>query len=386
MALPKLKLPTQMPANSAQRIYLAHVVEQYKLGVPVPFSQRGGRKLFNRGGGRLVSRDLKALRIGGWLTARQLGETEALGYCPGPKLVGNPELLAEWQAFSAALFGVGGLVKRFVNSPIWGHDVFGFNQTLVVGAIVYRNQGLRRIDVISYLNGLVGISSVDSALRKLVESQVVVKKAGSYQRNKNWNSYLEALLRTHVGGFARKERIAREVRIDRIIYSGILRRGQMTPRQRRSLLRKPCLRCGKKATQVEHFPPKKYGGKDHIHLVWAICTKCNKRTQAFIRSLGPLGPPNESTLRVTVAIDPNILLRASLATGLRHFYMAAARKDRLGGLRIVANACQLVYAIESKSQLSSRRPVGRPSRPRRLQKRQRKGGKPLVRESSRPKY
>jgi hypothetical protein len=66
--------------------------------------------------------------------------------------------------------------------------------------------------------------------------------------------------------------------------------------------------------------------------------------------------------------------------------MAAARKDRLGGLRIVTNACQLVYAIESNSQLSSRRPAGRPSRPRRLQKRQRKGSKPLVRESSRPKY
>jgi len=235
-----------MPASSSQRIYLAFILEDYASGSPGPFSQRGGRKLFNRGGGRLVSKDLKALCDSGWLISRQFEETEALTYRPGRLLTSKPTLYAEWQSFASSLFGTGGLIKRFVNSAVWGHGVFGFNQTLVLGSLVYRNQSFRRVDIIKYLDGLVGISSIDTALRNLVDAQIISKEDGLYTRRKDWNHNLKILLDSHLGGTARKKRIAREVRKDRNKYGTLCRLGHLTPQETRKLLRNPCLRCGKK--------------------------------------------------------------------------------------------------------------------------------------------
>lgn len=383
VTLPELTPPSKMPSSSSQRIYLAFILEDYALGSPGPFSQRGARKLFNRGGGRLVSEDLKALCDGGWLNARRFEETEALTYRPGRLLTGKPKLHAEWQSLSSSLFGNGGLVKKFVNSAVWGHGVLGFNQTLVLGTLVYRHQSFRRVDIIKYLDGFVGVSSIDAALKTLVDAQIVRKKDGLYTRTKNWNKNLKIFLDGQKGGTARKERITREVRNDRQRYATLCRLGHLTPKERKALLTNPCLRCGGKANQVEHFPPRKFGGKDHPHLVWAICKKCNTETKSFIRKLGPLPPITETCLRIRSGLDPNLYLRASLAVALRHFYRAADDKDYSKGLRIVHRSCQLIRNFDSSGLLRSR---GQPGPKRRRGNRAIRGLRPTVRESSRLSY
>lgn len=372
-----------MPSSSSQRIYLAFILEDYALGSPGPFSQRGGRKLFNRGGGRLVSRDLKALCDGGWLSSRRFEEAEALTYRPGRLLMGKPKLHAEWQSLSSSLFGNGGLVKKFVNSAVWGHGVFGFNQTLVLGTLVYRHQSFRRVDIIKYLDGLVGISSIDSALRTLVDAQIVRKDDGLYTRTKNWNENLKVFLDGQMGGTARKKRIAREVRHDRQRYATLCRLGHLTPNERRVLLTNPCLRCGGKANQVEHYPPRKYGGDDHTHLVWAICKECNKKTRFFIQKLGPLPPFRGCVLAVKKGLDANVLLRASLVKDLQRFYKAAERRDYATGIRVVHKSLQFIADLETLG-LLRRHPTRRLVNKRGA--RSVKGRNPIVRESSRHSY
>lgn len=383
VTLPELTPPSKMPSSSSQRIYLAFILEDYALGSPGPFSQRGGRKLFNRGGGRLVSRDLKALCDGGWLSSRRFEETEALTYRPGKLLIGKPKLHAEWKSLSSSLFGTGGLVKKFVNSAVWGHGVFGFNQTLVLGTLVYRHQSFRRVDIIKYLDGLVGISSIDSALRTLVDAQIVRKEDGLYTRTKNWNKHLKTFLDGQKGGTARKERIAREVRNDRQRYSTLCRVGHLTPKERRALLTNPCLRCGGKANQVEHYPPRKYGGDDHTHLVWAICKECNKKTRFFIQKLGPLPPFRGCVLVVKKGLDANVLLRTSLVHDLRHFYKAAGRRDYATGIRVVHKSLQFIDDLETLG-LLRKHPTSRLVNKRGA--RSVKGRNPIIRESSRLSY
>ena len=383
VTLPELTPPSKMPSSSSQRIYLAFILEDYALGSPGPFSQRGGRKLFNRGGGRLVSRDLKALCDGGWLSSRRFEATEALTYRPGRLLIGKPKLHAEWKSLSSSLFGTGGLVKKFVNSAVWGHGVLGFNQTLVLGTLVYRHQSFRRVDIIKYLDGFVGVSSIDNALRTLVDAQIVSKENGLYTRRRDWSKNLKIFLDSQKGGTARKERIKREVRNDRDKYANHCRLGRLTPQEKRKLLKNPCLRCGKKANEVEHYPPRKYGGHDHTHLVWAICKECNRKTKSFIQKLGPLPPFRGCVLVVKKGLDANVLLRTSLVHDLRRFYKAAERKDYTTGLHAVYKSLQFIDDLETLG-LLRKHPTRRSGHKRGA--RSVKGRNPIVRESSRLGY
>ena len=331
----------------------------------------------------MVSKDLKALCDGGWLISRQLEESEALTYSPGRTLTSKPVLHAEWQSLSSSLFGTGGLVRRFVNSAVWGHGVFGFNQTLVLGTLVYTSQSFRRIDIIKYLDGLVGISSIDTALKTLVGAQIISKENGLYARRKDWKQNLKILLDSQIGGTARKKRIAREVRKDRYEYATLCWLGHLTPIERKKLLKNPCLRCGKKANQVEHYPPRKYGGYDHTHLVWAICEDCNEKTRFFIQKLGPLPPLLGCILVVKKGFDANVLLRTSLVHDLRRFYRAAESRDYATGLHVIHKSLQFINDLATLGLLQEQ-PTRRLVHKRGA--RSLKGTNPTVRESSRKKY
>ena len=248
---------------------------------------------------------------------------------------------------------------------------------------MYRKQNIRRVDIINYLSGLVGISSIDTALKKLVEAKIVLKVDGYYKRSDDWKTNLQTLVDSHLGGTARKKRIAHEVQIERRKYANLVRAGELTPRQRKKLLEKPCVRCGAKATQVEHFPPVKYGGRDHSHLVWAICKTHNDATQAFIKKLGPLPLLTSSRLVIKKGSDPNYFLRASLANSLPDFYLAADKKDYTKGLEIVRKSCQLIFSMEQNGLLRTKAKRGKS---RKHGSRNVKGRHPIVRESTRLPY
>jgi len=95
-----------------------------------------------------------------------------------------------------------------------------------------------------------------------------------------------------------------------------------TSQERKRLLRQPCVRCGGRASQVEHFPPKKFDGFDHRHTAFAICWDCNNATSGFIKSLDKIPPLRVTETCIADGIDPGDLLRASVEKGLRRFYRA----------------------------------------------------------------
>jgi len=380
---PTLIFPSNSPDSGSQRIYLAFVVNEFQPGSTVNLSQRGTRKLFNRGGGGIVSKDLRELRAAGWLLARQIEETEALGYSPGKKLTGNPALYEEWQGIAAGLFGKQGLVKQFVNTTVWGHGVFGFKQILVLGALVYREQKVRRMDLVHYLGDWMSESTIDSALRKMVDAKIVSHVDGFYVRTQNWNENLQIFAVGHPGGEARRQRVRSVVAKDRYRYGMLAREGKLTPRQRKELLKNPCVRCDKKSTQEEHFPPTRLGGKSQIHLVWAICKPCNDKTKAFIKKIDLFELVPGKLQLLDSDVDPNDMLRASLSVGLGKFYRAAEKRDYVEGRRIVEKACSLIQSLEADALLWNRRKT---RKKRAAGTRAKKGRRPMIRESSRLKY
>ena len=382
--LPDLVLPSRLPSSAAQRTYLAFILfEFYRIGGPVELSRRSGQKLFNRAGGPRVSQDLKALRDAGWLNVTQSPVSEAYIYSPGRLLTRNPKLFEEWEVFSKAMFGRQGLVSKFKNSAVWGHGFFGWNQVLVLGMLVYRKQSFRRVDVINYLAGLVGTSSIDTALKTLTEAKILQKVDGKYTRTVDWKNRLRILVDGHPGGRARRHRIAKEVRKERHAYTMVARLGHLTLQEKKSLLKNPCLQCGEKAVEVEHFPPQKLGGKDHPHLVWASCKKHNKETRWFIRKLKPLPPLSSCLLVVKKDFDVNFLLRTTLVRHLRNFYRAAEAKDYTAGHEAVRKSVQFLSDLETLGLL---RNAPKAWTRRRNGARSFKGRQKVVQESSRMKY
>lgn len=383
LLLPSLLLPSRMPDSVSQRVYLAFILSEFQDDKPVPLSRRGGQKLFNRGSGRLVSKDLKELSRGGWLLARRVEGSEAFAYSPGVRLTKNEKLFDEWREFSESLFGRTGLVKRFVNSSVWGHGLLGFSQTLVLGTLVYRRQAFRRVDVRNYLAGLVGVSTIDTAIKTLLDAKVLTKEGKRFERHPKWKANLQVLLHSHIAGTARRHKIAKRVALERQSYGRLIRDGKLTSRERKNLLREPCVRCGARAEQVEHFPPRKFGGEDHIHMVWAICKHCNTQTKGFIQRLKHMELPTSRLLIVKPGVDVNDLLRASLAKSLAKFYVAAKQKDYDKGHRIITNSLVLIDTIKRAELLQSHRQHKNSRRPG---QRNNKGTNPVVRERSRPKY
>lgn len=382
--LPDLVLPSRLPSSAAQRTYLAFILFEFsRIGGPVELSRRSGQKLFNRAGGPRVSQDLKALRDVGWLNVTQSPVSEAYIYSPGRLLTRNPKLFEEWEVFSKAMFGRQGLVSKFKNSAVWGHGFFGWNQVLVLGMLVYRKQSFRRVDVINYLAGLVGTSSIDTALKTLTEAKILQKVDSEYTRTVDWNTRLRILVDGHPGGRARRHRIAKKVRKERYAYAKMARSGQLTPQQVKTLLKNPCLRCGKKATQKEHFPPQRLGGKDHPHLVWASCEECNDKTKLFIKRLKPLPPLSSCLLVVKKGFDVNFLLRTTLVRELRNFYRAADARDYTAGHEAVRKSVQFLSDLETLGLL---RDKPKAWTRRRKGARSIKGRQKVVRESSRLEY
>ena len=143
------------------------------------------------------------------------------------------------------------------------------------------------------------------------------------------------------------------------------------------LLRSVCI------DRSHRYPPKKYGGYDHTHLVWAICKECNKKTRFFIQKLGPLPPFRGCVLAVKKGHDANVLLRASLVNDLRSFYKAAERKDYATGIRVVHKSLQFIADLETLG-LLRKHPTRRLVHKRGA--RSVKGKNPIVRELSRKKF
>ena len=65
-------------------------------------------------------------------------------------------------------------------------------------------------------------------------------------------------------------------------------------------------------SEIEHFPPKKHGGFDNIHVVFPICQRCNNDLSSFIRWLPKASPPVRHSFEAVEGIDPCDLLRESV--------------------------------------------------------------------------
>ncbi len=173
-----------------------------------------------------------------------------------------------------------------------------------------------------------------------------------------WEETLESLVAHLPAGDARKAKVARRISEERTAYAEAVRLGWITPEERRSLRKLPCVRCGGRSNEIEHFPPQKFNEFNHPVLLWAICDACNWHYSPFIRSLRRPDPPESIELVVAPGVDPGDLLRSSTEVGLRRFYAAADNGDLDAALEAIQRCWALWLRLNESQPLSKERLPG----------------------------
>lgn len=250
---------------------LADVLDRMGADDRVPLARRDVQEFFNRSGGTRVSKHLRGLVGEGWLsvTKRTRGAIPHV-YSRGPLLRRRTLLSEDWQSIATNLWGDGGLLAEFRGSSAFGVGCLGPYRLLVLAVIVY-DPPVPGLVLRGYLGPWMSRQTVWAATNKLTDIGLIELAAGGFVPVEGWRKTLDRLVVELPAGADRQQRIRERNLLDREAFTELLRSGAISPEERAQLLARPCVRCGGRSTQVEHFPPRKFLDLNHRHLVWAIC-------------------------------------------------------------------------------------------------------------------
>ena len=319
---PPLPEPRRMPGRSFPCVLLAWVLAELGRSDALMLPRRDAQMVFNRSNGRLVSKHLAGLVRDRWLRSFEDDESDAYWYARGSRLTRSAGLRSDWSELADALWGPGGLLRTYEDPAALSHGMPGINGMLVLSSLAHCESPASSAALHQYLSSFMKRPTVVKRLNSAIADGLVEATADGYVTADDWRDKLDELVATRKAAAPRARKISGQVERDRQNYSKFRGSGRLTPQERKRLLRQPCVRCGGRASQVEHFPPKKFDGFDHRHTAFAICRGCNNATSGFIKSLDKIPPMRVTETCIADGIDPGDLLRASVEKGLRRFYRA----------------------------------------------------------------
>ena len=341
---------------------LADILVRLRGRDPLPLSRRCLAEAYNRSGGWRVSKHLRVLVGDGWLSLAKRSEDEkAHCYSHGWRLRQNPGLATEWEALGDALWGPEGLLSVFKDSAAFGYGMIGESRLICLGALI-RSQGpVTKAQLFSHVGTLMGRATVSNAIDRLVSDNLVTRTDGGFIVVAGWESTLHGLVERHEEGRERQQRNSARHVMEREAFAKRLRGDGITDLQLGELLQLPCVRCGGRSSEKEHFPPRKYKDSWRTHSLWAICQKCNNKTSPFIRALpakDEIPPPKVEEFWWVPGIDPGDLLQASMEFRLRRFYQASENGDKDEAVRAIRMALSIYNHMEERGLLTTERLPG----------------------------
>ncbi|MBN4084028.1 hypothetical protein JYT54_00875 [bacterium AH-315-A03] len=331
----------------------------------VPYARRDIQTFFNRSGGTRVSKHLRGLVEEGWLAVaeRTRGRIPHT-YCRGPLLRRRTLLREDWQSIATSLWGHGGLLAEFRGSPALGVGCLGPCRVLVLAAVVY-DPPVPASVLRGYLAAWMSRQTVWAATKTLMDVGLIELADGGFVPVEGWREILDRLVAELPAGADRQQRISQRVLLDRETFTELLRSGAVSPEERAQLLARPCVRCGARSTEIEHFPPRKFLALNHRYLVWAICSACNNHLSIFIRGLPKPPTPASQVVVAADGADRVEWLRASLEVGLRRLYAAADVGNQDEALGAIRRSLALWRALSLEGPIPSQRTRSDRSRTRR---------------------
>ena len=322
--LPRLPLPTNTPVRPPLRFLLVLVLWIISHRADGGLSRRELQEDLNRVGGEAVSANLKKLVNGKWLSIRKKATgKQSHRYKLGMKLTMKAGAETCWRELATKLFDKNGLVFGLIDNSSFGHRFLGINGMLVLGTLKSSRRPLTVSEIAVYLQMFMSRQTINNRLKKLSQNDLVV------ETSEGWSvvSTLREMLSKYEpesGALAKKANIERTIKIERQNRDIRLEKGVLTREQKEEILAQGCFNCHTTTgrLELEHFPPKRWGGRDHFDLVLCLCWKCNNKYSHQIKTLPAL--ELDKFIRITLdekAFVPTVVV-AILEYNAHRFYRA----------------------------------------------------------------
>jgi hypothetical protein len=270
--------------------------------------------------------------------------------------VNNPyqgELLIR---FANSLFGKKqGLLHNWPPPAAWGHGSLGAPAVLCLAVLRKTQNPMAKAVLKVYLSSIVSKSSFDRAINLLKKHRLIIVKNKTVALAPNWELTLTRYLEEHPACNERKRKGDTRRRQESERNRQRVAKGSLTDAESQELETRRCVRkgCRRKATEMEHWPPKRYlknlADRTNKHLVWAICPIHNEETCNFIRSLGPVTPERGREVFVRSGTEPYLLYRVNANYWYRKFIRAFQARDRAAARAAVSNTLGLWLIIKNSS-------------------------------------
>lgn len=280
------RLPDKRPAGLNAVVVLAYVANQtvemkgirHQTGCEMSylFLQR----LLGRSSDKPIKRVLSNLRVNdgvdqGWIVvASRSSLARGTHYKLGPLSLADQN---QWESIGDRLLGPNGILAPFLWSPATlSLKGFGLNGCLVLAAVNELGP-TTDLSIVRELEGYVSRNTVERKIQDLVGLELIEKSQGTLSVVEDIWSHLAIVLRRS-GAEQRHRDLARSVRRTQALHQERVL-GELTLRRYKADLRKmACVYCGcnpEENGQVEHYPPRYWGGTDADSLLLPSCGTCN---------------------------------------------------------------------------------------------------------------
>ena len=352
MPLPRLPTPSKKPRQRFQVVLLTWVLHRLEDRRVIALPRRDVQLALSRIGGSSVSGHLAGLVADGWLQSSQGAGSETYRYSLGPRLTRSPKLQHDWLELSMALWGPDGLLALTDDPAALGHRMFRVEGMLVLGVVVRSGSPVSVAEVHSTLGFFMSRQTVSRRLKSLAADKLIEDPGGLFVARSEWRRHLDEILADEKGGGQRHDQLVEDTMAERQAYAMVIAHGHLTRQDRLQILENPCIDCGGPAKEIEHFPPKKHGGFDNVHVVFPICRRCNNDLSPFIRWLPKAPLPLGHSFEAADRVDPVDLLRASVlhnrAQLINAFHMwtrATTRRERRKARLLAVQSIQFARAL-----------------------------------------
>ncbi len=344
---------------------------------------------FNRMGSSAISAMRRKLASGGWVdrvkkTHGNIPDT----YVKGTRLKRNTSLDRQWSILATSLYGKDGLFTKFTSSPGWGHQCLNAGGMAVLAALSKASQTVTTKDLVNYFSPICSETTIKNGVKKLQAAGIVRDSSGVLFLVSDWESRLRVFFLENECCLDRSIRGSQKRSFEQEQVRRRVAEGELTPIEKQKLRRLPCVRCGGRATEQEHFPPKRFlkGVKheDGRSIVWAICRQHNNESSQFIKSLRQISP-RKGFIVTSPGVDPKRLYHAEANRLLPQWYEAVDNNDVAAGEALVQRILDLyVDCLRFERQSESSRPLSARKKTPRTQIGKRASGRRSVTKSQLP--
>ncbi len=352
-SLPLLVRVSSSPTKTLDRILLAHMLSDMKYQGSVCRSQRDYGEIFNRIDSARFSQSRRLLEKEGWVIRSSLSVGHSSDcYERGKRFDGEPYLLRSWLSLAQNLWGSGGLLTRWAESPGWGHGCFGISGMLVFATVERANCLLSRTQIFDYLETFCTYDTVRRSVNRLLAIGILNDTADGLCLSENWCQRFEEFIASSPAGTERWNKGNDRRRKERVARRQTVERGLLTDAERGQLRNLGCWvsGCRSKGKQADHFPPMRFlnlfKDKWSPHILFSACRKHNAGFGNFIASLPDIKPEVCKEWGVSEGVEPTRLFRASNNLRLVRFIRHKENNDKVEACKDIKTSLDFFYTLQ----------------------------------------